>query len=252
MASYAERYAAQIAVLGEDGQERLRQARVHIAGFGGLGNLVAFLLATAGVGTVSANDPQVLETDNLGRFVFGTAADLGMPKVEVAARALRHRPDFCFEPLVAPTESDRVEPYFSKADWIVSASNTVRSRLACVRKALACGKPILDLAVADGRGVFLGTVKYRLPQCAWAACPACYFEPDIEFARNEGLLLPILSVTASIAAHLLVQFIAGINVKRLESVNFFTLELGPAYCMDMLAVAKRDSCAVCGGAGGYG
>ena len=43
------RYDRQTALFGEEGQEKLRKARVGIAGCGGLGNIVVTDLASAGV-----------------------------------------------------------------------------------------------------------------------------------------------------------------------------------------------------------
>ena len=247
---YFGRFASQIAVVGRRGQARMRHARVHISGFGGLGNVLAFQLAASGVGHLSANDPQNLEIDNLGRFVCGRAADLGLPKVEAAAGFFRDRPGFRFVPVVAPNESRTVDPYYERANWIVSASNTVESRLACTAKALRCGKPLLDIAVADGRKSLAGTIKYKLPECVWAACPACYFEPVLNFERSEGLLLSVISVTAAMAAHILLQALAGKDRDALRRTNFCSVDLRPPFRIEMLAIGKRKNCPVCGQNGG--
>jgi molybdopterin/thiamine biosynthesis adenylyltransferase len=47
-----ERYQRQIMLFGETGQEKLKAARVVIAGAGGLGCPVATYLAVAGVGHI--------------------------------------------------------------------------------------------------------------------------------------------------------------------------------------------------------
>lgn len=61
--------------------ERLRRACVGIAGAGGLGSVVAEILARAGVGRLVIVDFDVVEPSNLNRQRYGVA-QLGMPKVQ--------------------------------------------------------------------------------------------------------------------------------------------------------------------------
>ena len=60
-----ERYNRQIMIngLGEEGQAKLKQARVFIAGAGGLGSPAALYLTAAGVGTIRIVDHDKVELD---------------------------------------------------------------------------------------------------------------------------------------------------------------------------------------------
>ena len=62
-----ERYSRQIALLGEEAQERLSKARLAIVGAGGLGCPVALYLAAAGVGEVRLVDGDIVDLTNLNR-----------------------------------------------------------------------------------------------------------------------------------------------------------------------------------------
>lgn len=75
--------------VGEDGQRRLRAARVLVVGAGGLGSPVLLYLAAAGVGTIGVVDDDVVDASNLQRQVVHGDADLGRPKVQSAAEAVR-------------------------------------------------------------------------------------------------------------------------------------------------------------------
>jgi adenylyltransferase/sulfurtransferase len=74
--------------VGEEGQERLKAARVLLVGAGGLGSPAALYLAAAGVGTLGVADFDRVEESNLHRQVLYGEADLGRSKPEAAAERL--------------------------------------------------------------------------------------------------------------------------------------------------------------------
>ncbi len=86
-----QRYARHLILphVGAEGQRLLKQARVLVAGAGGLGSASALYLAAAGVGTLGLVDHDVVDASNLQRQVIHGVSTLGMPKVESAARRLR-------------------------------------------------------------------------------------------------------------------------------------------------------------------
>ena len=72
--------------LGEHGQAALRHTRIGIVGLGGTGSVVATQLAHLGVDSLLLVDGDLVETSNVSRIVGATLADVGHPKVAVAAR----------------------------------------------------------------------------------------------------------------------------------------------------------------------
>ena len=86
-----ERYDRQIMIkgLGEEGQERLKKAKVVIAGGGGLGSVVSIYLVAAGVGTIRIVDHDQVELSNLNRQVLHWDEDIGRSKVTSAAEKLK-------------------------------------------------------------------------------------------------------------------------------------------------------------------
>jgi len=77
-----------LAEIGHDGQEKLKNARVLVIGAGGLGSPLLIYLAAAGIGTIGIVDDDVVSISNLQRQILYTTAEVGLKKVEVAARKL--------------------------------------------------------------------------------------------------------------------------------------------------------------------
>ncbi len=90
-AAPAPDYSRQMALkeVGAAGQEKLRRASVLVVGCGGLGVPAMTYLAAAGVGRIGLVDGDRLEASNLHRQTLYSLADVGQPKVELAAARLR-------------------------------------------------------------------------------------------------------------------------------------------------------------------
>lgn len=94
------RYARHISLaeIGQEGQKKLKAARVLVVGAGGLGCPVLLYLAAAGVGHIGIVDGDVVDASNLQRQVLYTMADVGKPKVEAAKERL-----LAFNPFITIT-----------------------------------------------------------------------------------------------------------------------------------------------------
>lgn len=74
--------------VGEEGQLKLKNARVGIVGAGGLGSPVALYLAAAGVGRLGIIDFDNVDVSNLQRQVLYTVSDVNKSKSETAREKL--------------------------------------------------------------------------------------------------------------------------------------------------------------------
>ena len=74
--------------VGIDGQERIAAAHAVIVGAGGLGSPVALFLASAGVGTITLCDADIVDLTNLQRQIAHDTSTIGLPKVESAQRRI--------------------------------------------------------------------------------------------------------------------------------------------------------------------
>src|SRR4030095_3444296 len=89
------RYSRQInlAQVGEEGQRRLKEARVLCIGAGGLGSPAALYLAAAGIGMIGIVDQDTVDLSNLHRQLLHGTSDVGREKTDSArARLLAINP----------------------------------------------------------------------------------------------------------------------------------------------------------------
>src|SRR5690242_18293239 len=85
------RYARHLILpeVGGAGQRKLLNTSVLLLGAGGLGSPAALYLAAAGVGKIGILDFDEVDASNLQRQILHGVDDLGRPKVDSAADAIR-------------------------------------------------------------------------------------------------------------------------------------------------------------------
>lgn len=74
---------------GRRGQDKLSRLNIGIVGLGSVGSQVAEAVARLGIESITLVDPDSVEEHNLDRLLNATANDIGLKKVEVAAKAIK-------------------------------------------------------------------------------------------------------------------------------------------------------------------
>jgi adenylyltransferase/sulfurtransferase len=115
--------------VGEEGQQKLLDARVLLIGAGGLGSPTALYLAAAGVGTLGLMDGDTVDVTNLQRQILHTTADIGKPKVESGLRTLKAlNPDVNVVPLPTRITVDNVMDVIKDYDLVIDGSDNFETR----------------------------------------------------------------------------------------------------------------------------
>ena len=78
------RYSREELLIGEEGLNKLRRARVAVFGIGGVGGYVVEALARSGVGALDLFDGDTVALTNINRQIIALENTVGRPKVEVA------------------------------------------------------------------------------------------------------------------------------------------------------------------------
>jgi molybdopterin/thiamine biosynthesis adenylyltransferase/rhodanese-related sulfurtransferase len=149
------RYSCQVALpgFGEAAQQLLQQAKVLIAGAGGLGCPAAQYLAAAGIGTLGIADYDTISTSNLHRQILYTPADVGLKKAVVAANRLRQQnPPINIVTHDVEITSLNVIDIICHYDIIIDATDNFDTRYLLNDAAVLAGKPIVYGAIYQFEG----------------------------------------------------------------------------------------------------
>jgi adenylyltransferase/sulfurtransferase len=218
---------------------------VLIAGAGGLGTAISSILATAGVGRLVIVDPQRVQAENFNRYAFARVTDIGQPKVDVLARFLEGRPHLKVVPIFGRAESIEAGRLVQDVQLVISASNTVSSRLAIARLAARRRLSHVSAALTDGREGRGGFVAAWVPERSDLACPGCFLTPRARLSRGESLLATVVSTVGALAACLAIQLLAVEHRRAaLEAGNCLTIDV-ERYAVESLRVLSRHDCPAC-------
>jgi molybdopterin-synthase adenylyltransferase len=152
-----ERYARHIVLreVGGPGQTALKAARVLVIGAGGLGAPVLLYLAAAGVGTIAVVDDDAVSLSNLQRQVIHATGDVGRPKVESAADAIRKlNPHVNVEMHATRLAAGNALQLMSAYDLVADGSDNFATRYLVSDACFLAKKPLVTAAV----GIFDGTL----------------------------------------------------------------------------------------------
>jgi len=154
------RYVRNMGTIGLDGQIILLSSSVVVVGCGGLGGLVADLLARAGVGRLVLVDGDVFDETNLNRQILASEENLGLSKSKVAARrvsevngAVRAEGRQCvFDEFTA-------EGILEGCDLAVDCLDNLHTRRVLFSECRTRGIPVVSGAI----GGFWGQVGVAMP-----------------------------------------------------------------------------------------
>ena len=132
-------------VIGEEGVEKLNNAKVAIFGLGGVGSFVLEGLVRAGIGNFVLIDDDKICLTNLNRQILATRKTVGQAKVEVAKqRILDINPNANVEihqEFFMPETEGILD---NSIDYIVDCIDTVTAKIELVMRAEKLNIPIIS------------------------------------------------------------------------------------------------------------
>ena len=131
--------------IGEEGQEKLKAAKVLVIGAGGLGCPVLQYLTAVGVGTIGIVDNDKVDESNLQRQILYSNEDIGQLKAEVAKEKLsKQNPFINFFSYLSYLSSSNAIEIISYYDIIVDGSDNFATRYMVNDACVLLNKPIVS------------------------------------------------------------------------------------------------------------
>lgn len=150
----AEDRFSRFRLIGWWDQEKLRQARVLVIGAGALGNEILKNLALLGFSNIVIVDLDTVEASNLSRSILYRDTDIGRPKSEAAADAVRHIfPEATVQAMTANAVSGLGLGVIAWADVVLAGLDNREARLWINRACWKMKKPWVDGAIEGINGV---------------------------------------------------------------------------------------------------
>jgi adenylyltransferase/sulfurtransferase len=231
-----------LAEIGEQGQVRLKAARVALIGVGGLGSPAALYLAAAGVGTLGLVDYDVVDESNLQRQVLFDSASIGHLKTHVArARLQALNPATRVIAHQIELSAANVRTLFADYDLILDGSDRLSTRYLVNDACVLYRKSLVSAAIHR----FEGQLMSYLPDAG--PCYRCLFpnpaEGLVPNCADVGVLGVLPGVLGTLAATEALKLITGAGAPLLgRLLSYDALELR----FNEFRFARRPDCAVCG------
>ena len=228
---------------GQMGQEKLKNASVMISRCGGLGSVVAYELAVAGIGRLVLAHAGNVNHSDLNRQLLMTYDWLGKPRIESAKRRLLElNPRLEIIAVNENVTSENVLQLVAEADLIVDCAPLFEERFAMNAEAVAQRKPIVECAMYDLEATITSITPGQTP------CLACLTpEPPPAWTRQFpvfGAVSGTVGCMEAMEAMEAIKIIAGFGKPLLGKMVRIDLR---DMTFDIFNLARNPNCAVCGG-----
>lgn len=234
------RYTRQLALpeWGLTAQERLKTARVFIAGAGGLACIVAGYLIAAGVGRIRIVDNERIMLQNLHHQLLYREKDLERPKAVIVERRLKAiNPFAAVEALVRKISEHNVFRLSTGYDVLVDALNNFSTLRLLNRAAIKQKLPLVHAAVTGWRG----RLTTFWPGCG--PCVECVF-PLLPPDNAPGLLGPLSGILGSLQGLEVLRILGGLRPALVGRMLLFD---GQGFRFTEQGLEINPHCPACGG-----
>ncbi|MGD0530049.1 MAG: ThiF family adenylyltransferase [Polyangiaceae bacterium] len=220
-----------------------REARVLLVGVGGLGCPAAMALVHAGVTRLGLCDDDAVEASNLHRQILFRESDVGSPKIDAAARALRAMApglELRLHPtrLLPDTAAALVRDY----DLVLEGSDNFATKFLAADACALAAVPVVHASAVRWVGTALAVGPRARP------CYRCLFEDvlpaaDAPNCAEAGVMGPVVGVVAAAQVDRALALLDG----RDAAGDLVTFD-GRTGALRRRRLSPRRDCPLCGDA----
>jgi len=233
------RYQRQLILpkFGEEAQEKLKRAKVFVAGAGGLGGPVCFYLAAAGVGHLVICDRDKVELSNLNRQILHGTNDIGIPKADSALETLSDlNPDIKIETHNLTIDDSTIATLAKDVDIMIDCLDNIQTRHVLNRYAIKTNTPLMHA------GIDCWNAQLALILPGETPCMNCLFGDATDTSEPKPVLGVVPGVVGTMQALQTIKFLTGDDSFKNTLVYF------DAYSLDWtkIEIERNTECSVCG------
>ena len=228
--------------IGEEGQQKLKNARVFVAGAGGLGSPILSYLAAAGVGNIGICDGDVVDRSNLQRQILHNTQDLGKNKAQSAFEKLSAlNPNLNLKTFTTRLDTHNILDCIRDYDLVIEATDGISAKFLINDACVLAGKTLVRGSALHFSGPVM-SVKPRE-----SACYACLFDAPPKIAMPTSASVGILGAAAGLfgvlEANEAIKILTGVGTPLFDAL--LTCDVRS---MDFrkIAIKRNPHCRVCG------
>jgi sulfur-carrier protein adenylyltransferase/sulfurtransferase len=207
------RYSKQIILpeIGDEGQLRLKQAKVLVIGAGGLGCPILQYLTAAGIGAIGIADGDVIQLSNLQRQVLYSEQEIGLRKADVAAKKLQLlNPHVQFNLYPVFIDSSNVLDILREYDVVVDGSDNFDTRYLVNDACVMLDKPMVFGAIYRFEG-HVSVFNYKSGPTYRCVFPDVPGEGESPNCADIGVVATLPGIVGTIQANEVIKVITGIG-----------------------------------------
>lgn len=209
--------------ISDEGQEKLKKAKVLVIGAGGLGCPILQYIATAGVGTIGIIDFDKIEIHNLHRQILYTENQIGLNKAITAKSVLE-----TLNPLITVVSfeekltSENAVTIIQDFDFIVDGSDNFSTRYLVNDTCVALGKTLVYGSILGFEGQ-LAVFNHNGTKNLRDLFPEPPNPKDVPNCSMNGVLGTLPGMIGTMMAHETLKLILDLSTLENELVLFSTL-----------------------------
>lgn len=163
--NYADFTTRNIGFVSAAEQEKLRAAKVFVAGVGGMGGAAVACLVRCGVGAIEIADMDTFEVSNLNRQIFATLDSVGVEKTEATRRAIsRINPECNVTVHDGHTWTQHLGEILPRVTVAINGCDDVRATLALMRAGKEHRRTIIDAFASTLPNVYAAGPADKRPE----------------------------------------------------------------------------------------